>query len=248
MRSAVSSRDSVAAASVSTSARTATGRFSRKIDCHETCSTRKPPTTGPTASASALTPAHVPMALPRSAGGKAWETIDSVAGIMNAPPTPCTARQATSHASLWASAMSPLATAKTTTPTRNIRTRPNRSPRRPAVTSRTANASVYALTVHSRPDSVVCRSRWIDGSATLTTVLSSIAMNRAQHIAPSTHQRRLSSVIGNLIGVQPPGRRGSGRPRRSAPRGARTAGGRSARSARTCAPPRRAAGRRRPRG
>ena len=37
-------------------------------------------------------------------------------------------------------------------------------------------------------------SRWIDGSATFTTVLSSMIMNSAKHIAPSVHHLRLSSV------------------------------------------------------
>ena len=37
--------------------------------------------------------------------------------------------------------------------------------------------------------------RWIDGSATLVTVLSSITMNSAKHIAASVHQRRFSSVM-----------------------------------------------------
>ena len=37
--------------------------------------------------------------------------------------------------------------------------------------------------------------RWIDGSATFTTVLSSITMNSAKHIAASVHQRRLVSEI-----------------------------------------------------
>ncbi len=45
-----------------------------------------------------------------------------------------------------------------------------------------------------RPATDVCRSRWIDGSATLTTVLSSMTMNSAKHMAASVHQRRLSSL------------------------------------------------------
>ena len=47
----------------------------------------------------------------------------------------------------------------------------------------------------SSADSDACRSRWIDGSATFTTVLSSMLMNSAKHIAPSVHQRLFSSVI-----------------------------------------------------
>ena len=47
-----------------------------------------PPTTGPIASASADTPAQVPIALPRSSGGNVTVMIERVAGIMNAAPTP----------------------------------------------------------------------------------------------------------------------------------------------------------------
>jgi hypothetical protein len=190
---AVSSRDSCVANNVTTTAPAATGRLRKKIDCHETLSTRKPPTTGPMASASALTPAQVPIALPRSSGGNALEMIESVPGIMNAAPMPWTARPPTSQASLCEKPMKPLDSAKVTTPKRNIRRRTNRSPRRPPVTSSTANASVYAFTVHSRPETVAPRSSWIDGSATFTTVLSSMIMNSAKHMAASVHQRRFPS-------------------------------------------------------
>ena len=41
-------------------------------------------------------PAHTPIALPRSLGGKTLVMIDSVAGMMNAPPMPMNARVAMS--------------------------------------------------------------------------------------------------------------------------------------------------------
>ena len=138
----VSSRDSRVAATVTKTATIATGTLRKKIDCHETFSTRKPPTTGPIASAIALTPAHVPIALPRSCGGKALEMIDSVAGIMNAAPTPCAARPATSQASLCEKPMNALDRPNATTPNRNILRRPKMSPRRPPVTRRTAKERV----------------------------------------------------------------------------------------------------------
>ncbi len=138
----VSSRDSRTANSVTSTAPTATGRLRKKIDCQLTLSTRKPPTTGPIASAIADTPAQVPIALPRSAGGKALVMIDSVAGIIIAEPTPCTARQATSQVSLGEKPIAALESANTVTPARNMLRRPNRSPRRPPVTSSTAKESV----------------------------------------------------------------------------------------------------------
>ncbi len=127
---------------MTTTASAATGTLRKKIDCQETFSTRKPPTTGPMARARALTPAQVPIALPRSCAGKALVMIERVAGIMKAAPMPWAARPATSHASLCESPMKALDRPKTTTPKRNMRRRPKMSPRRPPVTSRTAKLSV----------------------------------------------------------------------------------------------------------
>src|SRR3954451_24835526 len=101
--------------------------------------------------------------------------------------------------------MSALDAANTITPPTNMRRRPKMSPSRPPVTSRTANESVYALTVHSRLEMLAPRSFWIDGSATFTTVLSSMIMNSAKHMAASVHHlrlpsfRRMRSGIGGVL-------------------------------------------------
>ena len=137
-----SSRDSRVANSVTATAPTATGRLRKKIARHETYSASAPPTTGPIASASADTPAQVPIALPRSSAGNVTVMIERVAGIMNAAPTPWTARNATSQAWPGAKPIAALDSANTTTPNRNILRRPKMSPRRPPVTSSTANVSV----------------------------------------------------------------------------------------------------------
>jgi hypothetical protein len=50
------------------------------------------------------------------------------------------------------------------------------------------------LTVHSSSERPMPRSRWIDGSATFTTVLSSMIMKRANASAPSVHHLRFSSA------------------------------------------------------
>ena len=70
------------------------------------------------------------------------------------------------------------------------RLRPNRSPSVPPVSSRLANRSVYASTTHCSPETPACRLSWIFGSATFTTVLSSIAMNKAKHMA-----KRVGSLV-----------------------------------------------------
>ncbi len=67
---------------------TAIGGLIQKMARQLTCSVRKPPSTGPMASARALMPAQVPIAVPRCSAGKAWVMIDRVAGIMKAAPTP----------------------------------------------------------------------------------------------------------------------------------------------------------------
>src|ERR671927_1437695 len=103
------------------------------------------------------------------------------------------ARPATSSPWLGAKPISALEAAKTITPPTNMRRRPKMSPSRPPVTSSTAKLSVYAFTVHSRLEMLAPRSFWIDGSATFTTVLSSMIMNSAKHMAASVHHLRLSS-------------------------------------------------------
>ena len=61
------------------------GTFTMKIDPHQKCSSRNPPVIGPSPMPSAETPAHTPIALPRSAGSvKTLVMIESVDGMMNA--------------------------------------------------------------------------------------------------------------------------------------------------------------------
>ena len=70
------------------------GTLMKKIQFQLTCSVSRPPTSGPIARAMAETPAQMPIALPRSRGGNVAAMIDSVAGLISAPPRPCTTRAA----------------------------------------------------------------------------------------------------------------------------------------------------------
>ena len=72
--------------------RTPTGTFTKKIQLQSRCSVIRPPTSGPIASASAETPAQMPIAVPRSRGGKVAAMIESVAGFISAAPAPCSTR------------------------------------------------------------------------------------------------------------------------------------------------------------
>ena len=63
------------------------------------------------------------------------------------------------------------------------------------------------MTIHSSDSIETWRSRWIDGSATFTTVLSSMIMNRPNDTAASVHHLRFScarirAFIGSLPCVQ----------------------------------------------
>ena len=64
----------------------------KKIQFQLMCSVIRPPTSGPIASASAETPAQMPIAIPRCRGGNVAVMIESVAGFISAAPTPWTTR------------------------------------------------------------------------------------------------------------------------------------------------------------
>ena len=69
------------------------GTLTRKIDPQEKWASSTPPLIGPRPMPSADTPAQMPIALPRSWWSvKTLVSIDSVDGMMNAPPTPITQR------------------------------------------------------------------------------------------------------------------------------------------------------------
>ena len=88
------------------------GTLTRKTDPHQKCGSRMPPVIGPRPTPRADTPAHTPMALPRSTGSvKTLVMIDRVAGMMQAPPTPIRARVAISmrgRAWPWPTAAEPV--------------------------------------------------------------------------------------------------------------------------------------------
>ena len=105
------------------------------------CSSSSPPRTGPSATAPPTAAAQMPMALPRSCGGKITVMIDSEIGITEAPPIPISARNAISSPGLVAKALNADAAPNSTRPISRIFLRPNRSPSTPQVTSSAAKAS-----------------------------------------------------------------------------------------------------------
>src|SRR5579859_7075040 len=90
-------RDSGTCRSVVHAVTAATGTLITKIHRQLPASSSHPPTKGAIAEDTPLNPAHVPIARVRSAGWKVASMIAKLAGVISAPPTPCTARAAMSH-------------------------------------------------------------------------------------------------------------------------------------------------------
>jgi hypothetical protein len=158
-RCAASSRDSGISRSESRKTTMPTGTLMKKIHGHEKACVIAPPRTRPTALPPIAIAAHTPSAFARSAPSlNVVEMIASAAGEMNAAPRPCSARAAISEPSFCASPSSSDAMVKTTRPARKKRFRPSRSPTRPPRSRKPPKTSVYALTIHWRFASDMCRS------------------------------------------------------------------------------------------
>ena len=103
--------------------------------------------------------------------------------MMTAAPSPWMARAAISKVALGATAQAAEATLNRTSPIRNSRRRPKRSPSAAAEVIPAAYARVKALTVHSRVARLACSSRWIAGRAVTTTSESSATMKNAMPVS-----------------------------------------------------------------
>ena len=200
----VESLDSSTAKRTKPNAITPIGTLIQKTALQPTCSVRKPPSKGPRASPRPETPAQIPIACGSLGRGNVATRIDSDSGFISAAPVPCSARKMISCSAVCDSAHATENTVNSTRPTMNMRLRPKRSPSLPPRRISAAKTRMYALMIHCRPLCDGSRSCWIVGSATFTTVLSSMIMNSAKHIANSvSHMRRLlrTGVVGAVASV-----------------------------------------------
>jgi hypothetical protein len=111
----------------------------KKIQFQPACSVRSPPTSGPSASASADTPAQSPIAVPRCLAGNVTVMIESVAGFIIAAPTPWATRAPISASPLEASPQAREAAVKTPMPKTKMRRRPYASASFPPISISAAN-------------------------------------------------------------------------------------------------------------
>ena len=99
-----SARDSGTWRTVIATATTASGTLMRNTHRHENASINQPPTNGPTALATPASPAHAPIARPRSTSWNAEPMIARLPGTSSAPAAPWNARAIASTVASDASA------------------------------------------------------------------------------------------------------------------------------------------------
>ncbi len=110
--------------------------------------------------------------------------------MMNAAPTPITARHAMICVTSVACDASRLARKKVASPNCSAPLRPKRSPSAPEVNNSPANTREYDATTHCSCDSVAPRSRARVGRATLSVELPPNTMSRLRQSTASVHHRR----------------------------------------------------------
>ena len=136
----VVSREVGTTRAMATRATAITGTLIISTEPHQKCSRRKPPVTGPRATARPAVAAHTAMAVARSFGAvKTLTRMASVAGNISAAPMPIAARQpirAPGLSDIAARAENP---ANRASPICIRPLRPTRSPRLPAAIRRPAN-------------------------------------------------------------------------------------------------------------
>ena len=156
----------------------------------------------------AMTNPNTPIAFVRSAASvKRVMISESATAETTAPPTPCTARAATSMPWLVESPQTTEAAVKSAIPARNIRRCPNRSPRRPPRSRKPPNVSRYAFTTQASEVSVKPRSSRIDGSATFTIVVSrTIIRSPRQRTIRASQRVRVSEMVIRVLSVLQVGR------------------------------------------
>lgn len=121
-------------------------------------------------------------------------TIASDAGRKSAAPMPCPKRATTRTATDDAPPHAADAATNSASPARYTCFAPNRSDSAPPARISAAKLSVYASTIHASSATVAPRLVRIAGSATLTIVESSTAMNMPT--ATSASVRRCSRAVG----------------------------------------------------
>ena len=176
------------------------GRLTKKIQCQLSASVSAPPARRPSEPPATAVNTYALMARARSCGwGNSVTMMARITEACMAAPMPWTKRAAMRKPWLGAAPHSTEAAVKMTSPARNTRLRPSRSPSRPASSRKLPKVTRKALTTQVRLPWLKCRSCWIDGNATFTIVVSSTIMSWARQTTTRAIHRR--SLVGMDVGV-----------------------------------------------
>src|SRR3954470_7832183 len=179
--------------------------FTKKIQCQLMDSVITPPASRPMEPPAEATNEKTPIAFAWSLGsGNIVTIMPRITAEVIAPPTPWTKRAPTRISWLSATPHSTEAAVKIARPTMNTPRREIRSPSRPANSSSPPNAIRYALTTQARLDCEKSRSRWIDGSATFTTVASRTIISIPVQRTISAIQRDRGVELAGVMAVSAP--------------------------------------------
>ena len=127
---------------IASSAATTIGTLMRKTAVQLNCSSSQPPLAGPMPTPMPATAAQMPIAFARSSAGKTLVMIDSVVGMISAPPMPMSDLVAMSMLADSAKAEASDAPPKMTNPATSAPRRLKRSPSAPIVSRRPAKTRV----------------------------------------------------------------------------------------------------------
>jgi len=190
-RSAFGSLDSGTNTHCNSSAVMTMGTLMRNTEPHQKCSSKKPPVTGPNATAAPDTADHTPIDFARSTGSRNTSMrIASVLGKTSAAPIPINPRPMISCSVVSVNAAHAEKMPNSTMPICITSLRPKRSPKPPQASSKPANTSAYESTIHCRPLVVASSSRASVGIATLMMRLSTTTRKTERLRIVRIHQRR----------------------------------------------------------
>ncbi len=158
---------------------------SQKIESTPSVSTSSPLTTRPMPPPMPNIAEIVPMLVATFSRGNSSRMMPIASGRI-APPAPCTERPTMYTGSEWPNAAIRLPRPKTTRAKRSMRSLPYMSPKRPTIGVVIEEAIRKAVSSQVTFAAVVCRSRWICGSAGTIIVCASVYAS-----APSARTKRV---------------------------------------------------------
>ena len=162
------------------------GTLNQNTHGHE-IDTSAPPRTGPKTSPTAATIVFVPIATPSCERGNASVTSAAAFANRNAPPTPCRIRHRMSCVASSAKPAPSDAAANTTNPPTYARFRPKRSDSRPAVSTSTVDAIMYARITHTSESTPACNDRSRSGRAMISVPELIVASSIPRLVHESAH-------------------------------------------------------------